>query len=101
MTALTGVLEALKDPNINTIGVYGTGGVGKTMLVKEVVAQAQRDKLFDEYPFVVVSQDPNFKKIQREIAEQLNLIFDVKIRVSSEERDDRSSLYRACYRQNG
>ena len=38
MTALTGVLEALKDPNINKIGVYGTGGIGKTMLVKEVVA---------------------------------------------------------------
>jgi Cdc6-like AAA superfamily ATPase len=62
MTALTGVLEALKDPNINKIGVYGTGGMGKTMLVKEVVAQAQKDKLFDKYPFVVVSQDPNIGK---------------------------------------
>jgi hypothetical protein len=78
MTALTGVLEALKDPNINKIGVYGTGGMGKTMLVKEVVAQAQRDKLFDKYPFVVVSQDPNLEKIQREIADQLDLKFNVE-----------------------
>uniref|UniRef100_A0A2N9GLD7 AAA+ ATPase domain-containing protein n=1 Tax=Fagus sylvatica TaxID=28930 RepID=A0A2N9GLD7_FAGSY len=77
-TALTAILEALKDPNINKIGVYGTGGMGKTMLVKEVVAQAQKDKLFDKYPFVVVSQDPKLEKIQREIADQLDLNLDVE-----------------------
>ncbi|GMY20369.1 disease resistance protein At4g27190-like [Fagus crenata] len=75
--ALIGVLEALKDPNINKIGVYGASGMGKPMLVKEVVAQAQRDKLFDKYPFVVVSRDPNWDKIQREIAGQLGLQLDV------------------------
>uniref|UniRef100_A0A2N9JBY9 NB-ARC domain-containing protein n=1 Tax=Fagus sylvatica TaxID=28930 RepID=A0A2N9JBY9_FAGSY len=36
-TALTGVLEALKDPNINKIGVYGTGGMGKTMLQEKIL----------------------------------------------------------------
>ncbi|XP_050275403.1 disease resistance protein At4g27190-like [Quercus robur] len=77
---ITGVLEALKDPNITRIGIHGMGGVGKTMLVKEVLKQAEKDKLFDEYLFLVVSNDPDLKRIQREIAEQL----DLKLEVESE-----------------
>ncbi|KAL0005341.1 hypothetical protein SO802_012902 [Lithocarpus litseifolius] len=80
MQTLTGVLEALKDPKINRIGVYGMGGVGKTMLAKEVVKQAQKDQLFDKYLFLVVSKDPVLKNIQRELAEQL----DLKLEVESE-----------------
>ena len=80
MQTLTGVLEALKDPKINRIGVYGMGGVGKTMLAKEVVKQAQKDQLFDKYLFLVVSKDPVLKNIQREMAEQL----DLKLEVESE-----------------
>ena len=78
MQTLTGVLEALKDPKIDRIGVYGMGGVGKTMLAKEVVEEAHIEKLFDKYVFVVVSQDPDLKKIQREIMEQLDLERDVE-----------------------
>ena len=73
MPTITGVLEALKDPNITKIGIHGMGGVGKTMLVKEVLKQAEKGKLFDKYLFLVVSNDPDLKKIQREIAEQLGL----------------------------
>ena len=80
MQTLTGVLEAFKDPKINRIGVYGMGGVGKTMLAKEVVKQAQKDQLFDKYLFLVVSKDPVLKNIQREMAEQL----DLKLEVESE-----------------
>jgi hypothetical protein len=78
MKTITGVLDALKDANINKIGVYGMGGIGKTMIVKEVVEHAQKDKLFDMYPFVVVSQDPDVKKIQKEIADQVDLKLDVE-----------------------
>ena len=70
---ITGVLVALKDPNINMIGVHGMAGVGKTMLVKEVLKQAEKEKLFDKYLFLVVSNDQDLKRIQREIAEQLDL----------------------------
>ncbi|KAK7844076.1 disease resistance protein [Quercus suber] len=73
MPTITGVLEALKDPNIARIGIHGMGGVGKTMLVKEVLKQAEKGKLFDKYLFLVVSNDPDLKRIQREIAEQLGL----------------------------
>ena len=41
---LEGVMEALKDENISTTGDYGMGGVGKTMLVKEVAKRALEDK---------------------------------------------------------
>nr|POE69749.1 disease resistance protein [Quercus suber] len=75
---LTDVLDALKNPNITRIGVYGMGGIGKTMLVKEVLKQAERDKLFNKYPFVVVSNPPDLKRIQREIAEKLGLKLDVE-----------------------
>nr|POF04944.1 disease resistance protein [Quercus suber] len=75
---LTDVLEALKNPNITRIGLYGMGGIGKTMLVKEVLNQAERDKLFNKYLFVVVSNPPDLKKIQREIAVKLGLKLDVE-----------------------
>ncbi|KAL4637752.1 hypothetical protein ACB092_03G098800 [Castanea dentata] len=70
---LTDVLEALKNPNITRIGVYGMGGIGKTMLVKEVLKQAEGDKLFNKYLFVVVSNPPELNKIRREIAGKLGL----------------------------
>ncbi|XP_030930705.1 disease resistance protein At4g27190-like [Quercus lobata] len=70
---LTDVLKALENPDITRIGVYGMGGIGKTMLVKEVLKQAEKGKLFDKYLFLVVSNDPDLKRIQREIAEQLDL----------------------------
>ena len=75
---LTDVLEALKNPNITRIGLYGMGGIGKTMLVKEVLKQAERDKLFNKYLFVVVSNPPNEEEIQREIAGKLGLTLDVE-----------------------
>ena len=49
------------------------GGVGKTMLVKEVLKQAEKGKLLDKFLFLVVSNDPGLKKIQTEIAKQLGL----------------------------
>ncbi|GKV02448.1 hypothetical protein SLEP1_g14884 [Rubroshorea leprosula] len=37
MAVLDQIMEALKSPIVNMIGVHGTSGVGKTMLVKEDV----------------------------------------------------------------
>ncbi|XP_075657794.1 disease resistance protein At4g27190-like isoform X2 [Castanea sativa] len=87
---LTEVLEALKNPNITRIGVYGMGGIGKTMLVKKVLKQAEKDKLFNKYLFVVVSNPPDLKRIQREIAKKLGLNVDVE----SEESVLADRLYR-------
>ncbi|KAK2640642.1 hypothetical protein Ddye_028437 [Dipteronia dyeriana] len=75
MPTLNDILNVLSNPNINMIGVYGIGGVGKTTLVKEAARQAQRHRLFDEVGFAVVSQTPDVKKIQGEIADGLGLAF--------------------------
>ncbi|KAL5067586.1 hypothetical protein RYX36_018473 [Vicia faba] len=69
------IMEALKDPNSRNIGVYGLGGVGKTTLVKEVSQIAKQHKLFDEVVTTHVSQNPDLKTIQGEIADMLGLRF--------------------------
>ncbi|KAF2290909.1 hypothetical protein GH714_016506 [Hevea brasiliensis] len=58
------VWEALKDDNLSMISICGTGGVGKTTMVKELVQRVEREKLFDVVGMAVVSQTPNIKKIQ-------------------------------------
>nr|XP_023920783.1 disease resistance protein At4g27190-like [Quercus suber] len=63
-----GVMKALRGENIPAIGVCGMGGLGKTMLVGKVATQAKEDKLFERIVTVVVSQTPNLKQIQKDIA---------------------------------
>ena len=67
------VMNALEDDNVRRIGVYGTGGVGKTMLVKKVAEQAMDDKLFNKVFVIDVSETPDFEKIQESIARRLAL----------------------------
>ncbi|XP_040948703.1 disease resistance protein At4g27190 [Gossypium hirsutum] len=75
-TAFYQIIEALKDENINMIGLWGMGGVGKTTLAHEVGSQAQKLNLFDKVVITVVSQKPNFKIIQDQIAQYIG--FDMK-----------------------
>uniref|UniRef100_A0A2N9GG20 AAA+ ATPase domain-containing protein n=1 Tax=Fagus sylvatica TaxID=28930 RepID=A0A2N9GG20_FAGSY len=67
------VMKALEDDNVRRIGVYGTGGVGKTMLVKKVAEQAMDKKLFNKVFVIDVSETPDFEKIQESIARRLAL----------------------------
>ncbi|TYG71530.1 hypothetical protein ES288_D05G404100v1 [Gossypium darwinii] len=75
-TAFYQIIEALKDENINMIGLWGIGGVGKTTLAREVGSQAQKLKLFNKVVITVVSQKPNFERIQDQIAQYIG--FDMK-----------------------
>ncbi|TYH47091.1 hypothetical protein ES332_D11G387200v1 [Gossypium tomentosum] len=70
------IMEAVKDPNVNIIGVHGMPGVGKTTLVKEVVRQVKEDKLFDSVVMAVVTHTPDVQKIQDQIADMLGLKFE-------------------------
>ncbi|KAI5660508.1 hypothetical protein M9H77_29301 [Catharanthus roseus] len=67
------IMKALQDDEIRMIGICGMGGTGKTMLVKEISQKAKREHMFDEVALAVVSQNPNFGEIQRQLAEELDL----------------------------
>ncbi|XP_010258689.1 PREDICTED: disease resistance protein At4g27190-like [Nelumbo nucifera] len=74
--AMNKVKKALADENIHVIGVYGMGGVGKTSLVREIGKQVENEKLFDKVVMAVVSQDPDLRKVQGQIADMLGLKFE-------------------------
>ncbi|XP_043814388.1 uncharacterized protein LOC110619224 isoform X2 [Manihot esculenta] len=72
------VMDALLDPDLNMIGVYGLGGVGKTTLAKQVHRKAIEENLFDVVAMIAVNQTPELRRIQSEIADILGLKFDVE-----------------------
>ncbi|KAJ4951525.1 hypothetical protein NE237_028357 [Protea cynaroides] len=70
------IMKDLMNEEINMIGVYGTGGVGKTALVKEVDRQAKLCENFDEVVMVSLSQDSDDENgIQQKIRKALGLEF--------------------------
>ncbi|XP_028798981.1 uncharacterized protein LOC114754381 [Neltuma alba] len=64
--------KALEDENCNMIGLHGTGGTGKTSMALQVAAELGGSK-FDKVIFLVVSQLLDFKKIQHDLAKDLDL----------------------------
>nr|CAN65562.1 hypothetical protein VITISV_009359 [Vitis vinifera] len=76
MLTLNEVMEALRDADINRIGVWGLGGVGKSTLVKRVAEQAEQEELFHKVVTASVFQTPDYKEIQQQIAEKLGMKFE-------------------------
>ncbi|KAF3457889.1 hypothetical protein FNV43_RR02549 [Rhamnella rubrinervis] len=70
-----GIVKALGNSEIRSIGVYGIAGIGKTTLVKAVAKEALHAKLFSDAVEVTVSQFPNLEQIQKEITDRLGLEF--------------------------
>ncbi|XP_048325306.2 disease resistance protein At4g27190 isoform X2 [Ziziphus jujuba] len=73
MSTFCRIMEALRNPSFDMVGVYGMGGVGKTMLCKEVAKRAKEQMLFSKAIMVTISQNPKLENIQQEIAERLGL----------------------------
>ncbi|KAH0689005.1 hypothetical protein KY285_009183 [Solanum tuberosum] len=70
--AVNQIIEELKDDHYKGIGIYGMGGIGKTTLAVEVGKLARDCGIVKEVIMVVVSQTPNIRKIQGQIADMLN-----------------------------
>ncbi|KAL5726015.1 hypothetical protein ACHQM5_009088 [Ranunculus cassubicifolius] len=70
------ILKAILDDATNLLGVHGMPGVGKTELIKAIAKEVKKEQLFQEVVVVVVSQNPSFKELQRDIAEKLDLSLD-------------------------
>ncbi|OMO62900.1 Disease resistance protein [Corchorus olitorius] len=77
---LDAIMNALKDADVNRIGIYGMAGVGKSAFIKEVSRQAKESKLFDAVVLVDVTKtNSDIKGIQEEIADKVGLEFTNEI----------------------
>ncbi|CDP19857.1 unnamed protein product [Coffea canephora] len=68
-------MEALKQEKTSLMAICGMAGVGKTTLVKQITDQVKFEKLFDEdqVAFATVSQSPDMRNVQDQLAEQLGM----------------------------
>ncbi|XP_073021730.1 probable disease resistance protein At4g27220 isoform X2 [Primulina eburnea] len=65
------IIKSLKDGNVRMIAICGAGGVGKTTMLRRIEDRVRKE--FDEVVTVVVSQQSDELKIQKQIAEILGL----------------------------
>ncbi|KAJ0014790.1 hypothetical protein Pint_21589 [Pistacia integerrima] len=63
--------DALKDVNTSMMGVSGMGGVGKNTFVKGVGRQAMEDLFVEEVVFAEVTETPDVKAGQPDLADKL------------------------------
>ncbi|KAJ4718287.1 NBS-LRR type disease resistance protein [Melia azedarach] len=68
------VWRSLQEKEVGIIGLYGTGGVGKTTLLKQINnIFCQERHEFDYVIWVVVSKEAHYEKIQEEIGKKIGL----------------------------
>ncbi|XP_039117912.1 LOW QUALITY PROTEIN: putative disease resistance protein At4g10780 [Dioscorea cayenensis subsp. rotundata] len=71
------VCSYLADDTVSMVGIWGMGGVGKTNLLNEINNSLQGGDAYNmEFKYViylVVSTEPQFEKLQKEISERLGL----------------------------
>ncbi|XP_052724944.1 uncharacterized protein LOC108347396 isoform X2 [Vigna angularis] len=80
------IMKALQDSTVGMIGVYGPGGVGKTTLVKEIANKAREKNLFEIIIIANITGNPDFKKIQEQIAVMLGMKLEEESEIARVER---------------
>ncbi|XP_039173407.1 uncharacterized protein LOC120295866 [Eucalyptus grandis] len=67
------IMDALANNSNSVVGVYGMGGIGKSTLLVDVERKIREEKSFDWVAKADVSENPDIKTIQGEIADALGL----------------------------
>ena len=73
MLTLNEVMEALRDADINRIGVWGVGGVGKSTLVKRVAEQAEQEELSTRWSRHLCSRLQTTKKFNNKLQKKYEI----------------------------
>ena len=66
-------MTALRDPKFSMVVLYGTGGVGKTMLAEEIARWTLEHNLFSTAIMVSISHSVDVERVQQGIVERLGL----------------------------
>ncbi|KAJ1435450.1 P-loop containing nucleoside triphosphate hydrolase [Sesbania bispinosa] len=82
------IWKLLEDDKVFLICIYGMGGVGKTLLITEVVKEIRRKGSFKEIIWVTVSEDYSISKLQDYIADKIG----IKLDAMDDERAEKLSL---------
>ncbi|XP_026445341.1 probable disease resistance protein At1g12290 [Papaver somniferum] len=79
------LMKALSNDDITLFRVYGTGVIGKTMLINQICNQVKDDRLYEVVVIVTISQNVELKKIQAKIADVLEFeaIKQIEDRIST------------------
>jgi len=67
------IMEALKNPSNQAVGVWGLGGLGTTSLAKDIREKAEEEKLFNAVVVITVTDKPNQEHVQNTIAHELEV----------------------------
>ncbi|QCD84504.1 disease resistance protein RPS2 [Vigna unguiculata] len=68
-------MEALANPNIDMVGVYGSSTLRTNNLIEKMSRRVKRDNLFDVTVMASVTKKPELKRIQEELGKMLGLRF--------------------------
>uniref|UniRef100_A0A0E0MFF6 AAA+ ATPase domain-containing protein n=1 Tax=Oryza punctata TaxID=4537 RepID=A0A0E0MFF6_ORYPU len=73
------IINALKEDKVHIVGVYGPGGIGKSLLVAAILEKMRTQKEFDEVITVDLGEKPGLEEIKNSIAKQLGMIYSAKL----------------------